>query len=236
MAEPAADDKGPKLPAKAGWNRFIWDLRYTPATKIEGKDPMTEIELTGPRVAPGVYTLTLNVGGTELTRQLTVVKDPAIKTSDEDLAAQAELAQRLHRTIDDTCKAINRMRDLRGQLDGWAKRAKALAGGEDVATAAATLRDKVLEVEKTLLVPDLRPGWADNLNQGVRLLGKITALPPVIELGDYKPTAAAEAVYADMSGRIAGQIARYEALVTDDLPGLNAAIAALGTGALVARA
>lgn len=234
-AEPEADEKAPRLPAKAGWNRFIWDLRHAPATRIEGNDPMTEIELTGPRVAPGTYTLTLTVGDRELTRQLTVVKEPAIATSDADLAAQADLALRIHRTIDETCRAINRMRDLRAQLDGWAKRAKGLPNGAPVAEAAAALRDGVLEIEKTLLVPDLRPGWADNLNHGVRLLGKITSLPPVVELGDYKPTAAAEAVYAELSAQIGAQIERFNALIERELPALNSRIAELGAGAVVAR-
>ncbi len=233
--EPKTDEKGPFIPARAGWNRFSWDLRYAPATKIEGKDPMTEIELTGPKVAPGVYTLTLSVGDQQLTRQLEVVKEPGIATSDADLAAQGALALKVHKTIDETCKAINRMRDLRGQLDGWAKRAKELPNGAPVAEAAAKLRNSVLEIEKTLLVPDLRPGWADNLNQGVRLLGKITALPPVIELGEYKPTAAAEAVHADLAGRIGEQIERYNQLVANELPGINAAIADLALGAVIAR-
>ena len=38
-----ADDppqaKERRAPAQAGWNRFVWDMRHAPATKIEGTDP-----------------------------------------------------------------------------------------------------------------------------------------------------------------------------------------------------
>ena len=49
-----------KISANAGWNRFIWDLRYAPATKIAGKDPAAELIVAGPLVAPGSYQVTLD--------------------------------------------------------------------------------------------------------------------------------------------------------------------------------
>jgi hypothetical protein len=83
-------------------------------------------------------------------------------------------------------------------------------------------------------VPDLRPGWADNLNQGARLWEKLTALPAVVALGDYRPTDAAEAVYADLTARIDEQLARFEALVNAELPAFNAKVAKAELGAVVA--
>jgi hypothetical protein len=64
---------------------------------------------------------------------------------------------RLHRTLCTVVQTINRMRDLRAQLDGWAKRAETLPDGAQVVAQAKALRAKVLEIEKHLLVPDLRP-------------------------------------------------------------------------------
>jgi hypothetical protein len=128
---------------------------------------------------------------------------------------------------------INRMRDLRAQLDGWAKRAETLPDGAQVAAQAKALRAKVLEIEQHLLVPDLRPGWADNLNHGVRLLEKLTSLAEVVQLGDYRPTDAAEAAFQDLATRIDVQKAHFEALIESDLSALNAAIAGAGFGAIM---
>lgn len=228
-------DKSPKVPAKQGWNRFVWDLKHAPATKIEGKDPAAEAVFEGPIVAPGQYQVALKLGEQTLTQSLTVVKDGRVGASDADLQAQSELLLRIHRTYDGAAKAVNRMRDLRSQLDDWAKRAKALKGGEGVAEAAKALSGQVLEIEQTLLVPDLRAGWADSLNHGTRLLAQIAALPPAVSLGEYRPTDAAEAVYVHLSALIEAQLGRLSALVEQELPGLNARIADLSLGAVVAR-
>jgi hypothetical protein len=214
-----AKPKERRAPAKPGWNRFIWDLRHAPATKIEGTDPASEKAIDGPFVAPGSYTVTLKVGDVELTQPFKVTKPSNLPATQADLAAQENLLLRIHRLIDRTTTTINRMRDLRQQLDGWSKRTK--ESNEDVSQAADALRDKILELEKTLLVPDLRPGWADGINAGSRLLDKLVALPPAIQLGDYPPTDAAEAVYADYTTRLETQLTALDTLLSTDLPTFN---------------
>ncbi len=127
---------------------------------------------------------------------------------------------------------INQMRELRGQLSGWEDRAAKMPKGKKVATAAAALREQVLEIEKTLLVPDLRAGWADGINAGARLFDKLENIPSAVALGDYRPTAAAEEAYADVSGQIEKQIKAFDKLVKKDLADLNALIAESGSGAI----
>jgi photosystem II stability/assembly factor-like uncharacterized protein len=224
-----------KVPAQAGWNRFIWDMRHTPIAKIEGKDPPSEMTIDGPLVAPGSYEVSLTVGEATTSQTFTVVKHPMAPASQADLEAQYELLLRIHNRLGDTVAGINRMRDLRGQLDGWAKRAEGLANGKAIAEAAKALKDKVLEVEKKLLVPDLRSGWADNLNHGTRQLEKLNTLTGAIELGDYRPTDAAYAVYDELSEEIDETIGSFNGIVSGELGKLNALIAAAQVGAIVAK-
>src|SRR5207249_4071284 len=127
-AEPPAEapdkaEKELKIRAEAGWNRFIWDLRYPPVTKVEGSDPPSELEILGPRVVPGTYQVALTIGEQSYTQSFEVVKEPAIAASQEDLQTQFDLLTQIHQQTDTMVKAINRMRDLRQQLDGWRKRA-----------------------------------------------------------------------------------------------------------------
>jgi len=142
----------------------------------------------------------------------------------------------LHQKIDATITAINRMRDLRQQLEGWNKRAADLPNGKPIASAAAVLKDKVLEIEKTLLVPDLRPGWADSLNQGVRLLERIATLPSAVNLGNYRPTDQSYEVFKDLSAQIDAQIDRFNQLVQTDVAALNKQIADAQFGAVMVKA
>jgi hypothetical protein len=208
-------------------------MRYTPVTKIEGTDPPAEKPIDGPIVAPGEFTVTLKVGDTELTQPFKIVKPSNLPATQEDLDAQEDLLLRIYHELDRTTNAINRMRDLRAQLDGWIKRTKDRKGAGDIAKDAETLRDKVLEIEKTILIPDTRSGWADSLNQGARLLEKLSGLTPAVALGDYRPTDAAEQAFTDITKRIDTQITAFDTLVADELPKYNELVQKRGLAAVV---
>ncbi|HYH12955.1 MAG TPA: glycosyl hydrolase, partial [Thermomicrobiales bacterium] len=214
-----------RAPATVGWNRFVWDMRHAPATKVEGTDPIAEKAVDGPFVAPGEYTVTLTIGEDERSQTFRIVPPVGVTSSQEDLEAQEDLLLRIHRETDRMARTINRMRDLRAQLDSVAKHAKDRDGGEEIAADAEALRQRVLEVEETLEVPDLRQGWGDANNAGARLWDKLTGLPGAVQLGDYRPTDAAEAVFEDLKGRIDPQIEAFDALVAEEVPSLNAKVA-----------
>jgi hypothetical protein len=210
-------------------------MRHAPATKVEGKDPPSEMTIEGPLVAPGTYQVALDVGGQRLTESFEVVVDPRTGASQEDMQEQFDLLMKMHQKVNQTIGAINRMRDLRGQLDGWKGRAEGLAGGKSIAEPAAALKEKVLEIEKTILIPDLRAGWADSLNQGSRLLEQLLALPDVVTLGDYRPTDQVYTVFEEVCAKIDEQLDQLGHLIETDLAALNATIGKAGVGALVPK-
>lgn len=233
QAKTASEDKQLKIPAHAGWNRFVWDLGYPPATKVQGTDPAAEMTVPGPAAAPGPYQVTLTVGDQQFTESFEVVCDPAAPATTEDLQAQFSLLMQIHQKTDDVTTTLNQMRDLRQQLDGWRMRAQDQPNGQSISDAAAALRDRVLEIEETLQVPDLRSGWADSLNVGVRLLEQIVALPSVVALGNYRPTDAAYAVFEHLSAKIDAQLDRLGRLIAQDVPAFNGQVAAAQFGALL---
>ncbi|HEX2914362.1 MAG TPA: glycosyl hydrolase [Chloroflexia bacterium] len=213
--------KEQRAPAKEGWNRFVWNMRHSPVTKIEGSDPPAEATVTGPIVTPGSYKVILKVGEQEQEQSFKIVKPSNLPATQEDLDAQYDLLLRIHRQLDRTAINLNRMRDLRSQLDGWTKRAKDKEGGAAIAEAAKALSEKVLEIEKVIQIPNLRSGWADNLNEGTRLLGKLTELIGAVSLGDYRPTAAAQAVFNMLQEKIEAQISSFEELTRSGLADFN---------------
>ncbi|MBA2289402.1 MAG: glycosyl hydrolase [Chloroflexia bacterium] len=218
-----------RAPASVGWNRFVWDMRHAPVTKIEGTDPVAEKPFDGPFVAPGEYTVTLKIGEYERSQPFRIVPPANTSATKKDLEAQEDLLLRIRGELDGVAKAINRMRDLRAQLDSIAKH----AGDEEIATDTEALRERVLEIEKTLQAPDLRKGWGDSINQGAGLWEKLAGLPAAVQLGDYRPTDAAEAVFADLRTRINPQVKAFDSLVAKDVPALNKKIAAAKLGAVV---
>jgi len=229
-----AEVKDLRAPAAAGWNRFVWDLRLAHATKIEGTDAAAESLIEGPFVAPGTYSMTLTVGGQSQTQRFAVVTREGVTASAEDLQAQYNLQRRIHDKVSQTAAAINQMRDLRGQLDGWSKRAAGLPTGKAVGKAAGELRDRVLEVEKKLLVPDIKASWVYN-NEGLRLYQQLAELRNVVGMGDYPPTDQAYAVLDHLTAKIDPVLAEWETLKADAVAGLNRQIAEAGLGAVTVK-
>ena len=82
----------PVLQAKAGMNRFVWDLRYAaPSLARRGGE---EIPLQGPQVLPGTYQVRLTAGGKQFTQPVTVALDPRVTATPDELTKQFTLAKR----------------------------------------------------------------------------------------------------------------------------------------------
>ena len=123
-----------KLPAKAGLNRFVWDLRSPDASKFKGLI-LWAGGTRGPRIAPGAYTLRLTAGGKTMTEPLAVVGDPRLPATAADYQRQYDLLLEIRNKLTDTHDAVNRIREVRDQVKTVADHAK-VAGGDDSTSAA----------------------------------------------------------------------------------------------------
>jgi photosystem II stability/assembly factor-like uncharacterized protein len=212
---------GPFVPAQAGWNRFVWDLRHADVSKINGDDAAAQLEIKGAMVAPGEYQVTLKVGDESRTESFPVVKEPTSEATQADLEEQFSLWQKINEKCEETVAAINQSRDLREQLAGWQRRLAKLPEGESLASEAEALAEQVLAIESELAVPDLRTGWTDGTNVGLRLLEQLASLPSVVGLGNYRPTDQSHEAFVTMSQEIDVQLGELQALVDGELAAFN---------------
>ena len=199
------------LTANAGWNRFVWDMRLPTSPAIQGKDPQFE-RMPGPTVPPGAYWLTLQVGGEEHRQSLNLVKDSTSSASDEDLDKQFDLQMAIFQLYSDATATINTMRRQRGQLKRLTERLAENDEYGDIAEQATALRERILEIEKGIFIPELPSGWAGRLNQGTDPLRRLGALPSVVGLGEFPPTEQSYAVYEKLAGIIRRQLREFDAL------------------------
>ena len=119
--------KDPRIPKEVGLNRFVWNLRYADATKIEDDEvanDLVEGGISGPGVPPGTYKVRLQVGEQQFEQEFEVRKDPRAETTDAELRAQFELLKQVHEKLSETHKAINELRAIRRRAEDWAARAK----------------------------------------------------------------------------------------------------------------
>jgi len=219
----AKKNKQPRIPKEAGLNRWIWNLRYPDAVKIEDDDIANELVeggVSGPRVPPGSYRVRLTVGDNAYEQEFQVLTDPRIAASDGDLRAQFELLQQVHRRLSDTHAAINQLRALRRQADAWRSRV-----GSDTAVgkAAQALIDRLNPIEEELIqVKAVSRG--DTLNFPVKLNGKLAALEGTIASGDGAPTASQRGVFEDLSQRVQTQLDQLSEVLATEVAFLNQSI------------
>ena len=166
-------DKEPRVAAEAGMNRFVWDLRYPDAAKIDDEPlVMDQLEgaLKGPIAAPGRYTVRLAADGEKAEASFEIRKDPRIGATQADLEAQFALRTKLRDLLDRDHKAVNRLRAARN----------------DPRTSAATKRT-LDAIESQLMQPKAK-SRQDTLNFGVRLNHKLSALIGAVGSADTVPT------------------------------------------------
>src|SRR5256886_16292484 len=140
-SEELKKSKEPKVAKEAGLNRFAWNMRHPDAARVED-DPTwesAEATLAGPVSAPGQYRVRLEVGGERHEAAFEIRKDPRVAATQAGLDAQFALRMRIRDKLSEVHEAINAIRALRTQIDGWEKRAEG-SGGARLRRAAGALK------------------------------------------------------------------------------------------------
>jgi hypothetical protein len=201
-----------KLPAEAGLNRFVWNLRYEDATKFPGLI-MWAGDVEGPTAAPGKYTAKLTVAGHSQTQTFTVRPDPRVKTRPEDYAARLALALQIRDKLSAVNRAVVEIREAKKQLARYQKEDK-------VAGAAKDLDKKLSEIEEALYQTKLKAG-EDALNFPIKLNNKLAALKGDVEESDTAPTRQEQMFYEEIATQSNAEIEKLKKLLDGDLPAFN---------------
>ena len=207
------------LPADAGLNRFVWDLRYEGATPVPHA-PLWGGGTEGPEAVPGKYSVRLTVLGKSYTAPLEIVPDPRLKLGADDLAKQFDLLIKIRDKVTEVDDAIIEIRDLREQIKAVDKRLKNDPRGKTVAESGKALDKKMTEVEEALIQTKAKSGQ-DVLNFPVRLNNHLAALGGVVESADTAPTAQSYEVFDMLTKQVDEQLGKWRGIVAGDVAGYN---------------
>ncbi len=223
-----------KLPTKKGLNRMMWDLRHTRPDILS--DGNIYLGYAGGQAAvPGEYTVRLTVGETVHEQALTVHADPRRDdVTVADLQANYDMSVELAGMLARAHDTIGRLRTVREQAKGVAKRAEEaeLDGADGLTEMAETLAEKLTAIEDVLIQTKAESGQ-DPINFPPMLDTQIGYLYRYVA-GNYgAPSAAAEARIADLRVQLQEQEEALAAVLAADVAPFNEAVDAAGAGGIV---
>lgn len=200
------------LTADEGLNRFVWDMYYPDVTEIHPQ-VLWGGNTRGPRAIPGTYKVRLIVDGKTVQEQeFKILKDPRIPTTQDDFEAQFALIRKIKDKLDETHKAINRIRKVRKQINSMLERQE---DNEKAQEVAKPLLDKLAEIEQELVqVKSESP--QDPLNYPIKLNNKLAALAGNVAVGDHHPTDQQNEVYEDLKKKVDVQLERLDQVMKGD--------------------
>src|SRR6202007_1283553 len=170
------------IPAEAGLNRFVWDLRYEPPTKVPAAI-YDNGQPAGPLALPGVFQVRLTIAGKSYSAPIEIKMDPRVKASSEDLRAQFDLLLKLRDREEEMKRAILGIRDLRNQLLSLEKRLGAGEETKNVVSHGAEVRKKIAAIEQELIQVNAT-SQEDEANYPTKLNSKLGYLTGVVDSAD----------------------------------------------------
>jgi hypothetical protein len=209
----------PRVPAAAGANRFVWDLRYAGPVKLDD-DGELSVNLP-PKAVPGDYQVRLTVGGWSQTQPLTILPDPRLPWTQQDLEAQRDLKLAIRDKVSEIHTAANRIRRIETQIE-------ALAGddgaSDDVRDQGMALAEKLTEIEGKLvnLDPQGRKRGA------TAVVEKLKTLAAMVDEGDSAPTRQMGEVFDSISKETTGYLDAFGDLLDGDVTAFNNLVGSSG--------
>jgi hypothetical protein len=208
-----------KIPAEAGLNRFVWDLRTQGPAPLPG-EPGAEFRNRGALVPPGAYQVRLTAEGKSYTAPLELRVDQRVKVSNEDLQKQAELTAKIVAQVSEIHEAVEAVRDVRAQIRGLSRRFGEDSRFAPVLSSAKEFDKKSLDVEGQLLQVNAKSSES-TLNFPVLIDERLHSLLFSVDASDDAPTEQQYQVFEELQKQSQPLLAQVHDLMSKDLVALN---------------
>ncbi len=207
------------IPAEAGMNRYVWNLRYQDPVQIPGAF-YSDDGPRGPLVIPGDYQVRLTVAGQSQTARLQVIADPRAHSSGDALQKELALLLETRDRITQLHQAVNQIRDLKSQIDNLHQRFAANESLRRALDQTKTLREKISTVEEQLIQVNMK-GSEANLAFPNMLNEELDSFSHLVEQADAAPTQAQYEVFRMLSAKEDAALKTWGQIQTADLPAVN---------------
>jgi photosystem II stability/assembly factor-like uncharacterized protein len=211
------------IPASAGHQRFVWNLRADSPVKVPGAF-YSEAGPHGPLVLPGKYQVKLTAEGRTQSVTLEVLADPRVKPDPGDLEKQFELSTEVCRDINRMHEAINQIRDIKSQIQPLRKRFADDPKQRSLLAAAEDLDTKLSSVETELIQVNMK-GSEANLAFPNMLNEQYDSFAASVESADAAPTEQQLELFKMLRARLDEQLKKLDGVLHTDLVAFEEAAA-----------
>lgn len=229
------EEKGEKaVPAKAGMNQFIWDLRYPPSRDVNGAVFWGPGSIT-PAAVPGTYQVRLTVGNKEIEKSFELVKDPNLSVTQEEYQQQFDFLVKMRDKLSQTHDAINEIRSIRKQIKELMDRIKDQPYFERIKKSAEEVNKKLQPIEDALIQHKAK-ATQDLLSYPIKLNNKLSALGGwIVQGSEGAPTKQALEVFAHLCQKIDEQLEKLKQISETDVADFNRLVHELAVPAVILK-
>lgn len=211
-----------RLPAEAGMNRFVLNMRYPGADRVPGA-VLWMGGTGGPTAVPGTYQVRLTVGNKTKIASWQWKKDPRIRANQKDFQLQFDFLIQIRDKLTEVNTSIIQIRSLKKQIGDLLAKVKGQEKMEKIAEEGRRIIQKLQDIEDVLIQSKSKSGQ-DPLNYPIMLDNKIAALASVVGMADARPTGQSYQVFRELSSQADTQLGQLNLLLKRDIPDFNAMV------------
>ena len=210
------DNEEIKPTKNPGMNKFIWNMRYPDAKKIDGIGSSSNNGVTGPVAAPGKYLVNLEVDGKLMSQEFEIKIDPRSKSTASELKKQHSFLMEIRDQLSKCHETIQKSYSVKKQIGEWNNK---FTKSKQFKILSESTLTKLTTQENILINPDLHPeGELDRINLESRLCNKLAELVSVPSFGNYHPTDQSYDVFSGLVEKTDVVIKEINSIIEEDLP------------------
>ena len=210
------DNEEIKPTKNPGMNKFIWNMRYPDAKKIDGLGSSSNNGVTGPVAAPGKYLVNLEVDGKLMSQEFEIKIDPRSKSTAAELKKQHSFLMEIRDQLSKCHETIQKSYSVKKQIGEWNNK---FTKSKQFKILSESTLTKLTTQENILINPDLHPeGELDRINLESRLCNKLAELVSVPSFGNYQPTDQSYDVFSGLVEKTDVVIKEINSIIEEDLP------------------
>jgi photosystem II stability/assembly factor-like uncharacterized protein/uncharacterized protein YoxC len=218
------------LPAKAGLNRFNWNLQTDPNPSVERIFVMGGHN--GHLAAPGTYTIRLSSGDQSVETKAEVLPHPKLRSTAADHTAQQQMLNEIDATVKDIHESVTQLRGVKEQLNTQLKFLKEQEGQEAVVEKGETALEAITKWEENLVQPKQKT-FQDVINFRNKLNAELIFLKAHIDALEPKPTAQGQERLKALTDSWKQLKTDMNAIINTEMKAFNDAYQAAGLPALI---